>query len=63
MNSMEPHQREAAAESILIEGNVRMNHLVHGCLGIIRNLQSLIGFYESELQVVNQQLAFFKGNN
>ncbi|XVF35028.1 hypothetical protein REPUB_Repub18cG0109800 [Reevesia pubescens] len=63
MNSVEPHHRQAAAESILFEGIVRLNHPVHGCLGIIQTLLYWIRFYKSELQAVNQQLAFFKGNN
>ncbi|XP_022731531.1 LOB domain-containing protein 27-like [Durio zibethinus] len=60
MDSDEPHQRQADAESILIEGNARLNHSVLGRIGVIRSRRSLVGFYESELQAVNQQLAFFK---
>ncbi|XVF48996.1 hypothetical protein PTKIN_Ptkin03bG0233200 [Pterospermum kingtungense] len=62
MDSVEPYQRQAAAESILFEGNARLIHPVHGCLGVVQSLQSIIGFYVSELEVVNKQLAFFKGN-
>ncbi|XP_021818952.1 LOB domain-containing protein 22-like [Prunus avium] len=37
-----PDQRQAAAESILTEGNARKNDPVHGCLGIIRGLNAQI---------------------
>lgn len=60
INSVEPHQRQAAAESILIEGNIRYRDPVHGCLGIVRNLKSQIALHEEELNAVNQQLAFFR---
>lgn len=61
MNAVvEPHQRKAAAESILMEGNARRNDPVHGCLGIARILKSQIKFYEKQLDVVNQRLAFFR---
>lgn len=61
MNAViEPHQRQAAADSILMEGNARRNDPVHGCLGIVRNLKSQIEFYEKQLEIANQQLAFFR---
>ncbi|KAH9801415.1 LOB domain-containing protein 22 [Citrus sinensis] len=60
INSVDPSQRKAAAESILIEGNIRSNDPVHGCLGVVRNLKSQIEYYEKELGAVNQQLPFFR---
>lgn len=59
MNSVEPNQRQAAAESILMQGNIRSNDPVHGCLGVVRHLKSQIEYYEKQLGAVNQQLAFF----
>ncbi|KAH7519211.1 LOB domain-containing protein 22 [Ziziphus jujuba] len=60
MASVEPHQRQAAAESILMEGNYRRNDPVNGCLGVCRNLNSHIISYEKQLKIVNQQLAMFR---
>ncbi|ESR64721.1 hypothetical protein CICLE_v10010373mg, partial [Citrus x clementina] len=60
INSVDPSQRKEAAESILIEGNIRSNDPVHGCLGVVRNLKSQIEYYEKELGAVNQQLPFFR---
>ncbi|XP_021275719.1 LOB domain-containing protein 22-like [Herrania umbratica] len=62
MSMVRPDQRQAAAESILMEGNARLDHPAHGCLGIIRNLHRLLEIYESELAAVNQQLAVFKAS-
>lgn len=57
---VEPHQRQAAAESILMEGNAWRNDPVHGCLGIARTLKSQIDFYQNQLDIANQHLAFFR---
>lgn len=60
INAVEPHQRKETAESILMEGNLRSMDPVHGCLGIVRNLKSQIEYCEKELQLVNEQLAYFQ---
>ncbi|KAG6723342.1 hypothetical protein I3842_03G203700 [Carya illinoinensis] len=49
LSAVEPSQKEAAAESILMEGNARKKDPVHGCLGIVRSLESQIKFYEKQL--------------
>ena len=59
LNSVEPSQRQAAAESILMEGNARRNDPVNGCLGLIRDLKAQVEFYEKQLGIVNQYLAYF----
>lgn len=61
MNAVEPSQRQATAESILMEGNARRNDPVNGCLGIISNLKSQVEFYEKQLNIVNQHLAIYRG--
>lgn len=58
--SVEPHQRKAAAESILMEANYRRSDPVNGCLGVCRTLNSHIVFYEKQLKIANQQLALFR---
>ncbi|KAJ0090073.1 hypothetical protein Patl1_13479 [Pistacia atlantica] len=60
INSVEPNQRHAAAESILMEGNIRHNDPVHGCVGVVCKLQSQIDLYQSQLNALNQQLNFFR---
>ncbi|KAF3439611.1 hypothetical protein FNV43_RR17889 [Rhamnella rubrinervis] len=60
MASVEPHKRHDTAESILMEGNARRSDPVNGSLSITRNLQSQILFYQNQLTLVNQQLAFFR---
>ncbi|CAL9010173.1 unnamed protein product [Prunus brigantina] len=51
-----PDQRQAAAESILTEGNARKNDPVRGCLGIIRSLNAQIQGLERELHIMKQHL-------
>jgi hypothetical protein len=61
MNAVvEPHQRQAAADSILMEANARRNDPVHGCLGIVRSLKSQIESYQKQLEIANHHLAFFR---
>ena len=60
MSWIEPHQRQAAADSILIEGNAWKNDPVHGCYGVIKDLAAQVAFQEKQLSVVNQHLAFHK---
>ncbi|KAL6274483.1 hypothetical protein ACE6H2_025175 [Prunus campanulata] len=55
-----PDQRQAAAESILTEGNARKNDPVHGCLGIIRCLNAQIQGLERELHIMKQHLELCK---
>ncbi|XP_008241869.1 PREDICTED: LOB domain-containing protein 22-like [Prunus mume] len=55
-----PDQRQAAAESILTEGNARKNDPVHGCLGIIRGLNAQIQGLETELHIMKQHLELCK---
>ena len=57
---IEPHQRQAAADSILIEGNAWKTYPEHGCLGVIKDLTEQISFQEKQLSVVNHHLAFYK---
>ncbi|KAG6662022.1 LOB domain-containing protein 27-like [Carya illinoinensis] len=57
LSAVEPSQKEAAAESILMEGNARKKDPVHGCLGIVRSLESQIKFYEKQLDFVTRFLA------
>lgn len=56
INSVQPNQRHAAAESILMEGNIRYNDPVHGCVGVVCRLKSQIALYQSQLNAVHQQL-------
>ncbi|XP_061362838.1 LOB domain-containing protein 22-like [Gastrolobium bilobum] len=60
MRSVEPHQRQAAADSILAEGTSWRNDPVHGSLGYELNLRSQIISSLRELEAVNQLLAFFR---
>lgn len=58
--SVEPHRRHDAAESILIEANARRSDPVNGSLSISRYIESQILFYQNQLNLVNQHLAFFR---
>ncbi|BFG39021.1 hypothetical protein CerSpe_252950 [Prunus speciosa] len=55
-----PDQRQAAAESIITEGNARKNDPVHGCLGIIRGLNAQIQGLERELHIMKHHLELCK---
>ncbi|KAI5320189.1 PREDICTED: LOB [Prunus dulcis] len=55
-----PDQKQAAAESILTEGNARKNDPVNGCLGIIRGLNAQIQGLERELHIMKQHLELCK---
>ncbi|ONH97771.1 hypothetical protein PRUPE_7G209000 [Prunus persica] len=55
-----PDQRQAAAESILTEGNARKNDPLNGCLGIIRGLNAQIQGLERELHIMKQHLELCK---
>ncbi|PQP94991.1 hypothetical protein Pyn_01144 [Prunus yedoensis var. nudiflora] len=55
-----PDQGQAAAESIITEGNARKNDPVHGCLGIIRGLNARIQGLERELHIMKQHLELCK---
>ncbi|XP_021809442.1 LOB domain-containing protein 22-like [Prunus avium] len=57
-----PDQRQAAAESIITEGNARKNDPVHGCLGIIRGLNAQIQGLERELHIMKEHLELCKEN-
>ncbi|KAJ8643452.1 hypothetical protein MRB53_005200 [Persea americana] len=50
-------QKMEAMRSIVCQANIREQHPVHGCLGIICSLQVLIHQTQQELDAVNAQLA------
>nr|DAD44419.1 TPA_asm: hypothetical protein HUJ06_002649 [Nelumbo nucifera] len=60
LKDIEPHQRKAAVESILFEAKARKNDPVLGCSGIATRLMSQLDSYKRELQMVNQQLAYYR---
>ncbi|XP_057969529.1 LOB domain-containing protein 22-like [Malania oleifera] len=60
LNSIEPHHRAAAADSIIQEAKIWKDDPVHGCLGLVQSLQSQIGLCEKELDAINQQLLFLQ---
>ncbi|KAJ8750709.1 hypothetical protein K2173_015890 [Erythroxylum novogranatense] len=61
MGLVEPNQRTDTAMSLLLEANARAEDPVHGCLGIVQELTAQIELHQRELQLVNQQLEFFRG--
>ncbi|XP_062088824.1 LOB domain-containing protein 4-like [Humulus lupulus] len=60
VNSVEPHNRVAAADTLMAEALARRNDPVRGCYGIIRHLKLQVALHEAQLLHVNRQLAFFK---
>ncbi|KAF8034048.1 hypothetical protein BT93_C0357 [Corymbia citriodora subsp. variegata] len=60
VNSVEPELRKQAAESILVEGNIRKGDPVHGCLGVTRRLKWEIDFCSKQLEDVNRRLSVLR---
>ncbi|PON48723.1 Lateral organ boundaries domain containing protein [Trema orientale] len=60
MAAVEPDQRQATADSILLEGNARRSDPVRGCYGVLRTLRSQLSFHEKQLRTVNQHLAYYR---
>ncbi|KAJ1379146.1 Lateral organ boundary [Sesbania bispinosa] len=60
LRTVEPQQRQAAADSIMIEGTAWRNNPPHGILGHELELRSQIRSSFRELQSVNQLLSFFR---
>ncbi|RVX05320.1 LOB domain-containing protein 22 [Vitis vinifera] len=60
LNAVEPEQRTAAAESLLLEGTFRREDPVYGSFGIVCKLESELDLCKQELYAVNRQLAYFK---
>ncbi|XP_034699419.1 LOB domain-containing protein 22-like [Vitis riparia] len=60
LNAVEPEQRAAAAESLLLEGTFRREDPVYGSFGIVCKLESELDLCKQELYAVSRQLAYFK---
>lgn len=59
MQSVEVDQRQATAESILVEATILKNN-PRGCLGYVMDLNSQISSSLRELEITNQLLAFYR---
>ncbi|XP_045792153.1 LOB domain-containing protein 9-like [Trifolium pratense] len=62
MRSVEPNERQAAADSILFEGSVWRFYPQSGLLRYELELVNTISSSLRELQIANQLLAFFKNH-
>ncbi|CAL0321611.1 unnamed protein product [Lupinus luteus] len=62
MRAAEPHQREAAANSILDEGKIMRNNPASGCLGHELNIRAEEVSYLRVQEVLNQVLEFCRQN-
>ncbi|XP_071714384.1 LOB domain-containing protein 27 [Rutidosis leptorrhynchoides] len=60
LKQIDPSQKTEAMRSIIYEANMRERFPVHGCLGIICELQHHIRQAEKELYAVLSQLEFYK---
>ncbi|XP_010050454.1 LOB domain-containing protein 33-like [Eucalyptus grandis] len=60
VNAVEPEFRKQAAESILMEGNIRRSDPVHGCLGVARRLKWEIDLCQKQLEDTNRHLSFLQ---
>lgn len=60
LNSVEPEQKSAAAETLLVESTIRREDPVYGSFGIICKLESEVELCKQELCAVNHQLTYFK---
>ena len=60
LHAVEPEQRSAAAETLLLEGTIRREDPINGSFGIICKLESEVENCKRELYSVNHQLAYFK---
>ncbi|KAK7313933.1 hypothetical protein VNO77_39140 [Canavalia gladiata] len=58
MSAVEPHERQATADSILREGTIWFNDVNHGALGYELKLSSLIESAERQLETVNKLLEY-----
>jgi hypothetical protein len=60
MRSVEPNERQAAADSILSQGNIWRSYPQRGLLRYELDLVNTIDSSLRELQIANQLLAFYK---
>ncbi|KAG5001062.1 hypothetical protein AAZX31_08G231300 [Glycine max] len=60
MRSVEPSERQATADSILMEANIWDRDPINGAYGHVFNLVSQIQSFESELETINNWLAHIR---
>ncbi|KAK9281891.1 hypothetical protein L1049_004798 [Liquidambar formosana] len=63
IRNLEPHEKDEAMRTIIIQSDVRANDPVGGCYRIIRELQRQIEFSKAELDLVLHQLALCRAQS
>lgn len=60
LEELDPSQKTEAMRSIIYQADIRDRYPVHGCLGVIMQIQYQIRQLEDELQAVHAQLALYR---
>ncbi|KAK6147711.1 hypothetical protein DH2020_018623 [Rehmannia glutinosa] len=63
INSVNEQDRDKIVETLILEARIRNENPVHGPLEVENRLRAEIGKTKKELEIVNKQLQFFRGNN
>ncbi|KAK6147721.1 hypothetical protein DH2020_018633 [Rehmannia glutinosa] len=63
INSVNENDRDKTIETIILEAKIRKENPVHGPLEVENKLRTKIEEAKNELEIVNKQLKFFRGNN
>ncbi|KAL7161536.1 hypothetical protein ACSBR2_042075 [Camellia fascicularis] len=62
LKQLDPAQKMEAMRSIIYQANIRDRFPVHGCCGVIGQLQYQIRLVEEEFHAVQEQLALYRQN-
>ncbi|RWR72613.1 LOB domain-containing protein 27-like protein [Cinnamomum micranthum f. kanehirae] len=60
LEQLDPSQKMDAMRSIVFQADIRKRYPVHGCLGIICQLQVRIRQFQQQLDEVNAQLSIYR---
>lgn len=60
LSDIHPSQREYAMNSLAFEAQARINDPVHGCSGLIYNLQCQLKYTEDQIRIAKNELASYK---
>ncbi|CAH8350753.1 unnamed protein product [Eruca vesicaria subsp. sativa] len=62
LENLDEAQKPEAMKSIIFQSYVRERNPIHGCLGIMQQLQYMIWLAEEDLKAVNSQLEIYRNN-
>ncbi|KAH6755773.1 hypothetical protein C2S52_010191 [Perilla frutescens var. hirtella] len=61
LSSVKENERATTVETLILEARMRLRDRVHGSLQVEKKLQAEVKTVEKELEAVNRQLRFFRG--